>query len=106
VLAGWLGGVCLETVHLELLLLGNAYSREILAHIVSLIALQLNDLTILWMLYDCTITRELLLESTDDLLLVKFVSDTLDSGQCLATISLLNSYVNKTAAQINVCDVL
>ena len=42
------------------------------------------------------------LESSNNLLLVEFVSDTLNSGQSLSAVSLLNSHMNKVAAQIDI----
>lgn len=96
----------LETVNFELFLFGDSNSGQILAYIGALVALELNDLTIFWMLYNCAVTSKLFLECADDLLLIKFVSDALDSGQRLATISLLNSNVDKIASQINLSNVV
>jgi len=84
----------LESVNLELLGLGDADLDQELANVVSLIALKLHYFTVLWMLHHCSVTGELLLACLDDLLLVVVVGDSLDGGQCLASVSLLDSNVN------------
>ena len=50
----------LEAVNLELLFLGDADARQILANIVTLVSLQLNDLTIFWVFDDGAVASKLL----------------------------------------------
>jgi len=68
-------------------------SQELL-DILSLISLQLNHLAHLGVRDDGAIASELLLDDLENLLLVELLGKTLNSGQSLATIALLNPYVN------------
>ena len=65
-----------------------------LLHILALVALQLDHLSHLRVVDDGAIARELLLDHLEDLLLVEFLGQALDRGQCLATIALLDADVN------------
>ena len=56
--------------------------------ILSLITLELDDFTHLGVAHDGAIASELLLDHLEDLLLVKLLGETLDSGQGLATVTL------------------
>ena len=56
-----------------------------------MISLQLDDFSHLTVGYNGTIAGELLLDHFEDLLLVKLLRKTLDCGQSLATISLLDT---------------
>jgi hypothetical protein len=62
--------------------------REELLNILALVALELDDLTHLRVAHDGAIASELLLNHLEDLLLVKFLGETLDSGQGLTTVTL------------------
>lgn len=91
-------GEGLETVDFELVLFDNANLGQELTHVVPLIALQLNNLAVLGMLYDCAIASKVFLERSDQFLFVKLFADTLHGGQRLAAVSLLYANVNVTAA--------
>lgn len=52
----------LEAVQFELLLLGDSNACQILAHVVALVTLKLNDLSILWVLHHGAVAGELLKE--------------------------------------------
>ena len=56
-------------------------------HILALVALELNHLAHLRVVDDGAIASELLLDDLEDLLLVEFLWQALDRGQCLATIA-------------------
>lgn len=77
-------------IKLESLLL---VSQELL-DILSLISLQLNHLAHLSVRDDGAIASEFLLDDLKNLLLVELLGKTLNSGQSLATIALLNPYVD------------
>jgi len=62
----------LETVNLDLIFPREPDLLEELADVLSLISLQLNDLSVLGMLDHRAVTRKLLLGVLDDLLEVKF----------------------------------
>lgn len=81
----------LEAVKLQLFLLGKPRSGDELRDVVALISLELNDLTVLLMLYYCTIAGKFLFTSLDYFLLVVVIRNTLNSCQSLTTISLLYS---------------
>lgn len=65
--------------------------NEELLNVLSLVSLKLNDLTHLGVVHDSAIAGELLLDDLEDLLLVKLLGETLDGGQGLASIALLNT---------------
>lgn len=65
-----------------------------LLDIFTLIALELNHLSHLGVVDDGAIAGELLLDDLENLLLVELLGQTLDRGQSLATITLLNADVN------------
>jgi len=71
-------------IQLETLLLVD---QELL-HVLALVALELNHLAHLRVVDDGAIAGELLLDDLEDLLLVELLRETLDCGQCLATIAL------------------
>jgi len=77
-------GIKLQT----LLLVG-----EELLNILALISLKLNHLSHLSINDDGAIASELLLDDLEDLLLIEFFGETLDSSQSLTTIALLNTDV-------------
>ena len=81
----------LETVHLDLVLTGNAYLRQKLRHVVALITLQLHHLAIFCMLHHTSVTREFPLASLDQLLEVVVWRDALYCSQSLASATLLNT---------------
>jgi hypothetical protein len=65
-----------------------------LLDILTLISLKLNHLTHLSVRDDGAIASELLLDDLQNLFLVKFLGKTLNSGQSLTTIALLNPYMD------------
>jgi hypothetical protein len=77
-------------IKLESLLL---VSQELL-NILSLVSLQLNHLAHLSVRDDGAIASEFLLDDLENLLLVELLGKTLNSGQSLTTIALLNPYVD------------
>jgi hypothetical protein len=77
-------------IKLESLLL---VSQELL-DILSLVSLQLNHLAHLSVRDDGAIASELLLDDLENLLLVEFLGQTLNSGQSLTSITLLNTYMD------------
>jgi len=66
---------------------------EELLDIFALITLKLDHLSHLSIDDDGAIASELLLDDLEDLLLIKFLRETLDSRQSLTTIALLNTNV-------------
>jgi len=85
----------LETMDLDGLgieLKSTLVSEELL-YILALIALKLDHLSHLAVNNNGAIASELLLDDLEDLLLVEFLGETLDSRQSLATIALLNANV-------------
>jgi len=66
---------------------------EELLDIFALITLKLDHLSHLSIDDDGAIASELLLDDLEDLLLIKFLGETLDSRQSLTTIALLNTNV-------------
>jgi len=82
-----------ETVHLDLFFPSEADLFEKLADVLSLVSLQLDDLSVLWVLYHRTVTRKLLLGVLDNFLEVKLGGDSLDGGESLAAVTLLNTDV-------------
>ena len=68
--------------------------HEKFLNVLSLVSLELNDLTHFGIVHDSTIAGKLLFDNLEDLLLVKFLRETLDGGQGLTSISLLDSYMN------------
>lgn len=112
--------VQLETVHLQLLSLGNANFSQKLANVVALIALQLNHFTILGVVDHSAVTGKLLKKETRrsgrvfmrssasgdeqvvtylfacfyNFLFIEIVGNALHGGQRLATVTLLNPNVD------------
>jgi len=66
---------------------------EELLNILALVSLKLNHLPHLSIDDDGAIASKLLLDDLEDFLLVKLLGKTLDSGQSLTTIALLNTNV-------------
>lgn len=92
--------VCSESVDLQLELLGNSTLGQELEDIVSLIALKLDDLAIFGVIDDRAVAAKLLLAGLDNLFLVELGIDALDGRQGLATIALLNAYVNECVGDL------
>lgn len=84
----------LETVHLQLIGLGNANFGQKLANVVALIALQLNHFTILGVIDHGAVTGKLLFACFHNFLFIEIVGDALHGGQRLATVTLLNPNVD------------
>jgi len=85
----------LETVDLDGLCVEfeAVFCDQELLHIFALISLKLDHLTHLTVRDDGAIASELLLDDLEDFLLVEFLGKTLDSGQSLTTIALLDTNV-------------
>lgn len=77
-------GIKLQT----LLLVGEEF-----LNILALISLKLNHLSHFSINNDGAIASELLFDDFEDLLLIEFLGETLDSSQSLTTIALLNTDV-------------
>jgi hypothetical protein len=60
-------------------------------NILSLVTLELNDFSHLTVRHDGTIAGKLLFDHLEDLLLIEFLGETLDCGQSLTTIALLDT---------------
>lgn len=65
-----------------------------LLNVIALITLQLDHVPHLTVIDNGAIASELLLDDLENLLLIKLLRKTLDGGQCLTTIALLDSYMN------------
>jgi len=84
----------LETVDLDGLgiqLKSFLFIGEEFLYILALIALKLNHLSHLTINDDGAIASKFLLDDLEDLLLIEFLRETLDSRQSLTTIALLNT---------------
>ena len=81
-------------MNLDVLLLYNAGLDKEIGNVLPLIALKLNDLAKLWILDNSTIAAKLFLEIFEDLAVAEFLLQSLDSGQTLAAITLLDAYMN------------
>lgn len=64
--------------------------------------LELNDLTEVLVLHDGTVAGELLLDDLQDLLLVEALGETLDGGEGLAAIALLDADVDVVLAFLGI----
>jgi len=64
----------------------------------SLVTLQLDDLSVLWVLNDGAVAGKLLFQRLDDSLFVKLLRDSLNRGEGLASVPLLDSDVNESVA--------
>jgi hypothetical protein len=87
----------LETVHLNSLgikLKTFLLVGEEILDVLALVALELDHLTHLCIVDDCSIAGELLLDHLENLLLVKLLRKTLNGGQSLTTITLLDAYMD------------
>ena len=112
----------LEAVDFELFWFCDLHFGQELADVVPLVALQLDHFTVLRVLHNCSITRELLNRSTEmtsgqrsksdrktyllaclhDLLLVVIVWNALNCGQCLPAVPLLDTDVNQAVLNTTV----
>ena len=87
----------LESVHLDGLVIEAETTLlvgEKLSDFGALIALELDHLAHLTVANDGAIASKLLLDDFEDLLVVELARDTLNSGQSLASITLLNTDMN------------
>jgi len=80
--------------------------REELLNILALIALKLDHLAHLSIDDNGAIASELLLDDLEDLLLIEFLGETLDSCQSLTTIALLNTDMNIVLRLLDVSCIL
>jgi len=71
--------------------LGDTLFGQEVLNLNPLVTLELNDLASLLILDEGTVASEFLLESLEKLLGVVFLGETLQGGQCLAAVSLLNT---------------
>lgn len=88
----------LETVDLDLFFSRQTRFFEELGDVVSLVALQLYHLPVLWVVHHRTIASKLLLCDFDNLFEVKLGGDALDCGECFAAVPLLDPDVDQTVA--------
>lgn len=89
-----------ETVHFELVRLGEAILGEPLTDVLALVALQLQDLAVLGVLDDGAVARELLLARLHDLLEVVLGGQALDGGERFAAVPLLNPDVHEPVLHV------
>jgi len=82
-------------VNFQLLRLSDVDLGEELTNIVSLVALKLDDLSVLGMLDDGAVTGEILLACPDYLLFIKVIRNSLHGCEGLATVTLLDTNVNQ-----------
>ncbi len=87
------GRAPLKAVHLQVLLLADGLFHQDGSHLDAVVALQLNDVAELLVLDDIAIAGKFLLEHLEDALEVERLWQALDGGDCLATGSLLYSYI-------------
>lgn len=87
-------------MHLEAFGLGQACLGQPLANVFTLITLQLKDLTVFGMLDDGAVACELLLACAYDLLEIVFRRQTLDRGQCFASVTLLDTNVDESVLDV------
>jgi len=80
-----------ETVNLDVLLVDTQLLTNEVENLATLIALQLNNFAEILILYNGTIGSEILLESSQNTFRIIFLGKSLDSGQCLTTVTLLDS---------------
>lgn len=81
-------------MNLDVLLLHNSSQDKEIGNVLPLIALKLNDLAKLWVLDNSTIAAKLFFKIFEDLAVAEFLLQSLDSGQTLAAITLLDAYMN------------
>lgn len=86
----------LETVHLDVVVLGQPDLLDEGADVVALVALQLDHLPVLRVLHYRAIARKLLFACAYNLLEIVVGGDALHRSECLAAASLLDSYVDIT----------
>lgn len=92
---------CSESVHLYGRLLDTIVDEEV-GDLGTLITLQLNDLAHLFVFDEGAVASKLLLEGFEELLRVVLLGQALQSGQCLPSISLLNTNVDVICLRSNV----
>jgi len=87
---------CLEPMDFNSLRveLESIFGHQELLDILALVSLQLNHLAHLTVVDNGAIASELLLDDLEDLLLIEFLRQTLNSCQSLTTIALLNPYMD------------
>lgn len=78
-------------MNLDVLLWQLQFGNQELRHLDSLVALHLDDLTQLGVLDDVAVTGKVLLQNLQNLLQVIFIRNTLNGGQGLTTVTLLNT---------------
>eukprot|EP01094_Clydonella_sp_ATCC50884_P019547 TRINITY_DN384_c0_g1_i2.p1 TRINITY_DN384_c0_g1~~TRINITY_DN384_c0_g1_i2.p1 ORF type:complete len:143 (+),score=22.23 TRINITY_DN384_c0_g1_i2:596-1024(+) len=87
----------LESVDLHAALGSDALIDEEGGNLLPLISLQLDHLAQLGIFHECSIAAKFLFECADDALEIKLSREPLHGGQGLASISLLNSYMDVAA---------
>jgi len=83
-----------KTVDLDIFLINTQLFLDKIGDFGTLITLQLDDFAEVLILYDCTIGSKVLLEGFQNTFRVIFFWKPLDSGQCLTTVTLLDSNMN------------
>jgi len=86
--------VNLKAMNFEAFFGGEPVVAKELRDVVPLVTLKLNDFTVFGMLDDSPVAGKLLLQRLHDPLLVELLTNSLDGGERLAAISLLNANVN------------
>lgn len=85
-----------ETVHLDEITCGNSNFNQEERHGFTLVSLQLDDFTILWVVHYCTVAVKFLFANFDKFLEVKLRVDALNRGQGLPPVSLLDPDVDQS----------
>eukprot|EP00963_Diacronema_lutheri_P005375 scaffold416_cov329-Pavlova_lutheri.AAC.43 len=83
-----------ESVYLEEICFADPLFHEEMGHVLPLIALQLDHLSVLLVFHDATIAAELFLERFEHLLVIEAFLQPLHRGDGLAAVSLLHAYVH------------
>ena len=75
----------------DILLTVNLLIDKEVTNVVSLISLKLNNLSVLFIIHNSTVTSETLLPGLQDQLQIQVSSQSLNGGDTFTTISLLNT---------------
>jgi hypothetical protein len=84
----------LEAVHLDSLLVDLKSSRQEIHHLLALVTLKLENITVLLVVVDMAVAAKVLLKRLKDTLQVVLARYTLDGRDSLTTITLLASNVD------------
>ena len=84
----------------DILLTVNLLIDKEVANIVSLVSLKLNNLSVLLIIHNSTVAGEALLPGLQNQLQVQVSSQSLNSGDTFATVSLLNTNMSTVKKRI------